>query len=662
MAANENMEGDVTNSGGNMIVESVINRWIVDYYTSVALCAFRNGNYRDFCEIRDILQNLLVRPLESTDVMPRKIQIMQFLSRINDGERLDCCFESEPATPLESAILILNNISEDLNICQQDLEKVHKSIREMLVILCIKNKQYDKAKEALTRYFPKGMVGKKAIFMGLINKKMNKHVVLEQVTYQQFREEMVQFCESLFSESVPFLSRVAKQLIEGRKAAEQKQNTTEQVASVDLPQPPADKPDTSGPPALQLKRTQLLDAYTALAKELGEEKSFAQLENEVQKEKKQESGPLFLCLSPSPLEGSDAEPEQDDPSQRDSGSRMEAFQANEYPATEVEIAPMVHEDSLVEVVPMVQEEPLVEVVPMVQEVPLVEVVPTVQEVPLVEVVPTVQVVPLVEVVPTVQEVPLVEVVPTVQEVPVEEKVARTLQKRSKLHTMARLVMEPDSQMSQQEPVASEQEPVASEQEPVASEQEPVASEQAPPVVELEELAGPSRSLEDPLSSQPTCKTPTRKHRKRPASSEVDEISTESDVDVCALDDSSDGSPKRQAHKSSTPQKNRTPQKGDPPLKWKKLLNHAKGIKTTWSEEDSLFNTPLKDGSGDSSSSRSSGGKRRMWTTEETEWVLKGVARYGEGHWEKIKASYPFGDRTAVNIKDRWRTMKKLKLA
>ncbi|XP_067105606.1 telomeric repeat binding factor a isoform X3 [Osmerus mordax] len=616
-----------------MIVESVINRWIVDYYTSVALCAFRNGNYRDFCEIRDILQNLLVRPLESTDVMPRKIQIMQFLSRINDGERLDCCFESEPATPLESAILILNNISEDLNICQQDLEKVHKSIREMLIILCIKNKQYDKAKEALTRYFPKGMVGKKAIFMGLINKKMNKHVVLEQVTYQQFREEMVQFCESLFSESVPFLSRVAKQLIEGRKAAEQRKNTTEQVASVDLPQPPADKPDTSGPPALQLKRTQLLDAYTALAKELGEEKSFAQLENEVQKEKKQESGPLFLCLSPSPLEGSDAEPEQDDPSQRDSGSRMEAFQANEYPATEVEIAPMVQEDSLVEVVPMVQEEPLVEVVP------------------------------------TVQEVPLVEVVPTVQEVPVEEKVARTLQKRSKLHTMARLVMEPDSQMSQQEPmaseqepVASEQEPVASEQEPVASEQEPVASEQEPPVVELEELAGPSRSLEDPLSSQPTCKTPTRKHRKRPASSEVDEISTESDVDVCALDDSSDGSPKRQAHKSSTPQKNRTPQKGDPPLKWKKLLNHAKGIKTTWSEEDSLFNTPLKDGSGDSSSSRSSGGKRRMWTTEETEWVRKGVARYGEGHWEKIKTSYPFGDRTAVNIKDRWRTMKKLKLA
>lgn len=45
------------------------------------------------------------------------------------------------------------------------------------------------------------------------------------------------------------------------------------------------------------------------------------------------------------------------------------------------------------------------------------------------------------------------------------------------------------------------------------------------------------------------------------------ISSESDVDVCALDDSSDGSPKRQAKKSSTPQKNHTPQKGDPHHKW-----------------------------------------------------------------------------------------------
>lgn len=52
---------------------------------------------------------------------------------------------------------------------------------------------------------------------------------------------------------------------------------------------------------------------------------------------------------------------------------------------------------------------------------------------------------------------------------------------------------------------------------------------------------------------------------------------------------------------------------------------------------------------------------QKWTDEESEWVKKGVARYGEGRWGKIKNAFPFKDRTAVNIKDRWRTMLKLKM-
>lgn len=52
---------------------------------------------------------------------------------------------------------------------------------------------------------------------------------------------------------------------------------------------------------------------------------------------------------------------------------------------------------------------------------------------------------------------------------------------------------------------------------------------------------------------------------------------------------------------------------------------------------------------------------QIWTDEETDWVKKGVAYYGEGRWEKIKCAFPFKGRTAVNIKDRWRTMKKSKM-
>ncbi|XP_044126082.1 telomeric repeat-binding factor 2 isoform X2 [Bufo gargarizans] len=74
---------------------------------------------------------------------------------------------------------------------------------------------------------------------------------------------------------------------------------------------------------------------------------------------------------------------------------------------------------------------------------------------------------------------------------------------------------------------------------------------------------------------------------------------------------------------------------------------------TWSDEDDLFQRSSK-----STNSTSSSGRRR-WTIEETDWIKSGVEKYGEGKWAQILKNYPFHQRTAIMIKDRWRTMKKL---
>ncbi|XP_013983309.1 telomeric repeat-binding factor 2 isoform X2 [Salmo salar] len=125
----ENMESGVDRGPD---VECVVNRWTVDYYISVALEAFRNEQYPDFCQIRDILQCHLVRPLEANDVTPKKIRAIQFLTRINDGDKLDVSFDSqEDLTALESALSVLDSIREELPVPQKDLERVHKCIREM---------------------------------------------------------------------------------------------------------------------------------------------------------------------------------------------------------------------------------------------------------------------------------------------------------------------------------------------------------------------------------------------------------------------------------------------------------------------------------------------------------------------------------------------------
>uniref|UniRef100_A0A3Q1H4G8 Telomeric repeat binding factor 2 n=1 Tax=Acanthochromis polyacanthus TaxID=80966 RepID=A0A3Q1H4G8_9TELE len=69
-------------------VESVVNRWLVDYYFFRSLDAFKKGQYRDFCRLGDVLNSVLVCPVELTDVMPTKIQVLEFLSHINEGEKL----------------------------------------------------------------------------------------------------------------------------------------------------------------------------------------------------------------------------------------------------------------------------------------------------------------------------------------------------------------------------------------------------------------------------------------------------------------------------------------------------------------------------------------------------------------------------------------------
>ncbi|XP_054548160.1 telomeric repeat-binding factor 1 [Talpa occidentalis] len=54
-------------------------------------------------------------------------------------------------------------------------------------------------------------------------------------------------------------------------------------------------------------------------------------------------------------------------------------------------------------------------------------------------------------------------------------------------------------------------------------------------------------------------------------------------------------------------------------------------------------------------------RKQAWLWEEDMNLRSGVRKYGEGSWSKILLHYKFNNRTSVMLKDRWRTMKKLKL-
>lgn len=51
-------------------------------------------------------------------------------------------------------------------------------------------------------------------------------------------------------------------------------------------------------------------------------------------------------------------------------------------------------------------------------------------------------------------------------------------------------------------------------------------------------------------------------------------------------------------------------------------------------------------------------QKRYFSNEEVEYLYEGVARFTAGSWSQILRSYNFNQRTAVDLKDKWRNMNK----
>uniref|UniRef100_A0A096LPN7 Telomeric repeat binding factor 2 n=1 Tax=Poecilia formosa TaxID=48698 RepID=A0A096LPN7_POEFO len=149
---------------GQVKVEEVVNRWLVEYYFSLTVEFFKNQQYADFCAIRDMLDEVLERPIESVDDMPLKIRVLQFLSRINEGEKLDVCFEPDQSkTPLESALNLLESMKANFQIPQADFNYVSTLIKEMAALSLVESRieverdgavRSDEQEEASPSYSP----------------------------------------------------------------------------------------------------------------------------------------------------------------------------------------------------------------------------------------------------------------------------------------------------------------------------------------------------------------------------------------------------------------------------------------------------------------------------------------------------------------------------
>nr|XP_029134605.1 LOW QUALITY PROTEIN: telomeric repeat-binding factor 2 [Labrus bergylta] len=598
-------------------VEVIINRWLVDYYYCCLLEVFKKDHYDDFCGFRGVVESVLVRPVQSTDATPTKVRVLQFLSRINEGEKLDLTFELDQSiTPLESALAVLELMTSENLILPQDFQEVSTSLKEMLVGILIKNKEFDKAKEVLNKHFPKKMVGKKAIFTGLIRQKSTRHEVIEKLNFRQFKQEMLAFCERLCPVGVPFLHRAAKRLLDERK--EKEDGKAAEAVEQEEPGPSSQLPVNiiHFIPCQHsvIIRTRLEAAYIALSND-SDERPFAQLEAEVEREeqeKKKDMSSLHCSLAPENSTNQDSE--QELIFQRDSGSPMEASPADQTPQTDA----------------VLQEQ-----------------------------------------------------AGSLSKTP---EVKRT---RRPPYNLARLVVEPDSQGSTQSTQSTQSTPALQDQlADLRTEERPRSAAKAKKrnwnraatnlAKEIENDSSDelheetnrsltssnkskrisSDSSEDPQESSSPCKTPGKRLARDPLNKDHANAS-----DIMITDSSLDSPPIRFPLRP-VPRTSSTPQmkdEGSSHSKWTKLYHNAKESRDTWSDEETYFDSRKNSKTQDESNNSNTGQKRKMWTVAETDKLREGVKKFGEGNWSKIKDYYSFNDRTNVQLKDRWRTMRKLKL-
>ncbi|XP_063103640.1 telomeric repeat-binding factor 2 isoform X2 [Cavia porcellus] len=244
--------GAAERGAGEARLEEAVNRWVLKFYFHEALRAFRSSRYADFRQIRDIMQALLVRPLGKEHTVSRLLRVMQCLSRIEEGENLDCSFDMEAElTPLESAMNVLEMIKTEFTLTEAMVESSRKLVKEAKL---------------------------RSDLLNIIREKNLAHPVIQNFSYEIFQQKMLRFLESHLDGTEPYLLTMAKKSLKSESVVSSAVKEDKQPA----PQP-VEKPLRE--PARQLQNTPttigirtLKAAFKALSGAQDSEAAFSKLD------------------------------------------------------------------------------------------------------------------------------------------------------------------------------------------------------------------------------------------------------------------------------------------------------------------------------------------------------------------------------------------------
>ncbi|XP_066413350.1 telomeric repeat-binding factor 2 isoform X3 [Molothrus aeneus] len=212
-------------AGMAALPEKTVNRWVLQFYFHRAIEAYRSGRNRDFRQFRDIMQALLVRPLDREPDMAQMLRIMQLLSRVEEGENLDCTFDKESElTPLESAMLVLDFIREEFSVADRTMEAVQKMVKEAAIVVCIRNKEFEKASDIVKKHMGKEPRNqkKKNEWLAVIREKNPSHPKVKNFSYEEFQQSIFEFLRGYMDDSEPALLTLLKKTLDSEHTSKAK--------------------------------------------------------------------------------------------------------------------------------------------------------------------------------------------------------------------------------------------------------------------------------------------------------------------------------------------------------------------------------------------------------------------------------------------------------
>uniref|UniRef100_A0A8C9H096 Telomeric repeat-binding factor 2 n=1 Tax=Piliocolobus tephrosceles TaxID=591936 RepID=A0A8C9H096_9PRIM len=265
--------GPAERGAGEARLEEAVNRWVLKFY-------FHKGDFR---QIRDIMQALIIRPLGKEHTVSRLLRVMQCLSRIEEGENLDCSFDMEAElTPLESAINVLEAIKTEFTLTEAVIESSRKLVKEATVIICIKNKEFEfeKASKILKKHMSKDPTTQKLRndLLNIIREKNLAHPVIQNFSYETFQQKMLRFLESHLDDAKPYLLTMAKKALKSESAASSTGKEDKQPAPGPVEKPPREPTRQLRNPPTTIGMMTLKAAFKTLSGAQDSEAAFAKLD------------------------------------------------------------------------------------------------------------------------------------------------------------------------------------------------------------------------------------------------------------------------------------------------------------------------------------------------------------------------------------------------